>query len=48
MVAGDLTDVRGETMPSITGGDVEVGDLSPILDEALRRVISKGASLRDV
>jgi len=48
MVASDFTDVRGETMPSIASGDVEVGDLSPILDETLRWVIPKGASLRDV
>jgi len=48
MVAGDFTDVRGETMPSVAGGDVEVRGLSPVLDEALRRVIPKGASLRNV
>jgi len=48
MVAGDFTDVRGETMPSVASGDVEVGGLSPVLDEALRQVIPKGASLRNV
>jgi len=35
-------------MSSVTGGDEEVGDLSPILDETLGRVIPKGASLRDM
>jgi len=40
--------VASETMSPISGGDVEVGGLSPILDEALRWVIPKGMSLRDV